>query len=233
MGGQNSTFRGCCLRIKGSFTGENSSNLNPPPLKILNNDKLENVPLTREQASREQVSSDPNSLHTFLNCSYQRGDEIGSGPHGTVYEALCLENGEILATKKIMCIAEERRKIYLYLEGKLMNLNHENLMKYIDIYESVENPNDLYIISRLISGCSLREALKKFPQFEEKIVRVFCKEILSGLEYLNKHKIYHSNLKPNNIMIEANGHIKLNDFFTISKKLLIHTDKTSQINFTY
>ena len=217
MGNQSSNMRTCCHRLKSYISTQGTSTdlqLQPEHSsnKLVSLDTLNH--LTREKALG------PNVLGTFLNFTYQKGQEIGSGPHGTVYEALCSENGEIVAEKKIICVAEERRRVYSYFEAKLMNLNHENLLRYFDIYESIDNANDLYLVSRMTSGCSLKEALNNFQGFEEKIVRIFCKEILQGLIYLNKHKVWHSNLKPNNILIEANGHIKISDFFTISKKLL-------------
>jgi len=232
MGSRNSALRLCCTRIKSCFTtnpDQSGAHKLSTLERIENIEKSDPIALNREKSHKASVQSQ----NFFLNFSYQPGLMIGSGPHGTVYEALCMETGEIVALKKVPCLVSERRKIYLYLEGKLMNLSHESLLRYVDIYESKENGTDLYIISRLISGCSLREALKNFPKFEETIVRIFCKEILSGLIYLKEAGIWHSNLNPNNVLIEASGKIKLSDFFTISKKLLEPRGRVSIIDFAY
>ena len=233
MGARNSSaVRSCCTRIKSYLShspGKQGSTKLSSLDKIENYDKAE--PLT---LNRERTNSTTNRSHNFfLNYSYQIGITLGNGPHGAVYEALCMETGEIVALKKVTCVAVDRRKIYLYLEGKLMNMSHECLLRYIDVYESKENANDLYIVSKMISGCSLREALTNFPRLEEKMVRIFCKEILQGLIYLHQSGIYHSNLKPNNILIEASGKIKLCDFFTISRKLLEDQKRNSIVDFAY
>lgn len=221
----NNPLRGCCDRLKSIFNSSSETENHSKPQKLITLDKIDKISLNQEKT----IYSSKN----YLNFSYQYGEIIGSGPHGNVFESLCLENGEIVAIKKISCLPEFRKKIYLYLECKLMNLNHENLLKYIDIYQNNDNSFELNIVSRLISGCSLKEALNTFEKFEEKIVRIFCKEILQGLIYLSQQGIYHSNLKPNNILIEADGHIKISDFFTISKKLLSPERKNYGTNFTY
>lgn len=229
MGGQHSYVRTCCVRLKENF----SSSL---PKNNANHQKIETLDTLNLARDKTQINYNTsiNADQNFLNYTYQLGEILSEGPHGMVYEALCLENGKMVAAKKISCLSEYRKKIYLYLEGKLMKLTHENLLSFIDIYQSSENQTDLFLVSPLVSGCPLKEALINFHSFDEKIVRIFCKEILQGLIYLENQGLYHSNLKPNNIMIEANGHIKLSDYFTISKKLLSKSpDLSSTGDFQY
>ena len=57
--------------------------------------------------------------------------------------------------------------------------------------------------------------LKKFTGnnvLPDPIVKLFLAEMILGLEYLHKKRIYHKDIKPQNILISNNGHFKLTDF---------------------
>ena len=69
-----------------------------------------------------------------------------------------------------------------------------------------------YLISILAPGGEVFNQLEKFGAFEESTARFYICEVLCALAYLHSHNIVYRDLKPDNILIDYQGHIKLADF---------------------
>lgn len=61
-------------------------------------------------------------------------------------------------------------------------------------------------------GGDLKSLLAMYGFFEESAARFYAAEICLALEYLHEHKIVHRDIKPDNMLIAASGHVKLTDF---------------------
>jgi len=97
-------------------------------------------------------------------------------------------------------------------------LNHQNIVEYYGSKIS-EGKRGVDIIFEYVPGGSLRDLLNKFVKFEEKLVKVYIRQIIEGLNYLHKNDIIHRDLKCSNILVDNNGVIKLSDFGA-SKRIL-------------
>jgi serine/threonine protein kinase len=63
-----------------------------------------------------------------------------------------------------------------------------------------------------IPGGSLRTLIDEYGSLNEKLIKIYVKQILTGLNYLHNKGIVHRDLKSENILIDLNGSIKLTDF---------------------
>jgi serine/threonine protein kinase len=69
-------------------------------------------------------------------------------------------------------------------------------------------------------GGMLFKHLQSKGHFNEDITRLYAAEVLLGLQYLNeKLKVIYRDLKPENVLLGSDGHIKLTDF-GLSKSIL-------------
>jgi serine/threonine protein kinase len=71
---------------------------------------------------------------------------------------------------------------------------------------------NLYLIMEFINGGELFHHLKKETRFTEDRARFYAAEIVLALEYLHSQGVVYRDVKPENILIDAEGHIRLTDF---------------------
>lgn len=61
-------------------------------------------------------------------------------------------------------------------------------------------------------GGDMKSLLAVSGYFDESAARFYCAEITMALEYLHKHGVIHRDIKPDNMLLSATGHVKLTDF---------------------
>ena len=140
--------------------------------------------------------------------------ELGQGAMGTVYKAVDPLIDRIVAIKTInLGLALDEKDEYesrFYQEAKAAGrLSHPNIVTIYDVGKSGEIA---YIAMEFLQGRELRDMLndgKKMPV--EQVINVVA-QVAQGLAYAHEHGIVHRDVKPSNIMIVRDGHVKITDF---------------------
>jgi serine/threonine protein kinase len=68
------------------------------------------------------------------------------------------------------------------------------------------------VIFEICNGSSVKNILEKYGAMEEKVIKIYVRQILEGLVYLHSKNIVHKNLKSSNILVDGNGTIRICDF---------------------
>ncbi|GAA6027134.1 hypothetical protein JCM8097_002419 [Rhodosporidiobolus ruineniae] len=144
---------------------------------------------------------------------YERLEKVGEGTYGVVYRSRNRETGEIVALKKIRLEAEDEgvpstaiREISLLKEMK-----HENVVRLFDITHS---DTKLYLVFEFLD-MDLKRYMDKVGDGDgmgPDIVKKFTYQLIKGVYYLHAHRILHRDLKPQNLLINKDGNLKLADF---------------------
>lgn len=165
------------------------------------------------QLKRLSEQTNKNDEISYSHDDFMKGEFKGKGRHGSVYSGLCDVSGEIMAIKILDNIPTKKINEILISLDKLYNLHHQNLINVIKLKDpgTLDENGKLNIIYELCNGNSLSELVKQFGTFEEKIIQLYSKEILIGLQYLHQNKVIHKNLRPNNILVDVNGTIRISD----------------------
>jgi serine/threonine-protein kinase len=161
-----------------------------------------------------------------LNNTYLIEEKIGAGAVGTIYKAYHLRLKKYVVIKQIK--QELRGKINERIEVDILkNLKHSYIPQ---VYDFVEHNDEVYTIIEYIAGSSLADELKKRKRFPQKRVIKWAIQLCEALSYLHSRNIpvIHSDIKPDNIMLNTDDSICLIDF-NIS---LLFTDDVSAIGFT-
>ncbi|OMJ72604.1 hypothetical protein SteCoe_28902 [Stentor coeruleus] len=142
---------------------------------------------------------------------FERVSEIGSGSYGIVYKVIKNDTKAVYAMK---CLSKFKLKKnhmldYAISEIDIMKeLSHPFILK---LYNSFDNDASIYLISELCENGDLQSRLNKgkVPELEGKF---YISEIVLGLEYLHSKDVIYRDLKPGNILVDFEGHIRLADF---------------------
>lgn len=82
----------------------------------------------------------------------------------------------------------------------------------VKLYYSFQDKENLYFVMDYIPGGDLMSLLIKLDIFEEPLARFYIAELTCAVESVHKMGFIHRDIKPDNILIDRDGHIKLTDF---------------------
>ncbi|KAJ5077484.1 non-specific serine/threonine protein kinase [Anaeramoeba ignava] len=91
-----------------------------------------------------------------------------------------------------------------------------------------QNEDNLFFVMDFISGFDLFSQMQIFQEFEENVLKFYIAELLVALEDIHKLGSIHGDLKPENIMIDSNGHLCLIDFGS-TKLIENNLDSNSEV----
>ncbi|GMR23353.1 MAG: hypothetical protein BMS9Abin37_1773 [Acidobacteriota bacterium] len=143
---------------------------------------------------------------------YQILEKLGEGGMGRVYKALDLELDRAVALKTIRgeksssSEVRERFKQELILARKI---THKNVIR---IYDLGEFEGMKFFTMELVEGASLREVLNEKQKLSVAETLSLMKQMLAGLAEAHSQDVVHRDLKPQNIMVDGRGVIRIMDF---------------------
>eukprot|EP01062_Namystynia_karyoxenos_P027073 TRINITY_DN20875_c0_g1_i1.p1 TRINITY_DN20875_c0_g1~~TRINITY_DN20875_c0_g1_i1.p1 ORF type:complete len:853 (+),score=237.58 TRINITY_DN20875_c0_g1_i1:118-2676(+) len=139
-------------------------------------------------------------------CRYLKGQQLGQGAYGIVYQGIDTLTGKFVAIKEVKAdtVREEL--------STLQVLNHRNIVRYID-YELADG-GMMLIYLELVEGGSLASVLSQFGCLAEPVVRAYTGQTVQGLRYLHSQGVSHRDIKPANLLVTSDGTVKLADFGT-------------------
>jgi serine/threonine-protein kinase len=142
---------------------------------------------------------------------YKIIQELGRGGMGVVYLAEDTKLKREVAIKFLpqLISADQEQKKRFELEAQAAaSLNHPNITT---IHAIEESGNDVFIVMEYINGIELKEKIKAGPVPVEESIKIAI-QIAEGLAAAHKKGIVHRDIKSQNIMITADGKVKIMDF---------------------
>jgi len=145
---------------------------------------------------------------------FEVGDTLGTGTFGrvrlivyhhnkkVVYFALkILNKSEIIRLKQVEHIKAEKRI--------LQSISHPFI---VNLYASFQDERHVYMLMEYVIGGELFSQLRKVGRFSNDTARFYAAEIILAIEYLHSKNIVYRDMKPENLLIDREGHIKITDF---------------------
>ncbi|CAN7106977.1 unnamed protein product [Brassica rapa subsp. narinosa] len=146
---------------------------------------------------------------------YQTLEVIGKGSYGVVCAAIDTHTGEKVAIKKINDVFEHiSDALRILREVKLLRLlRHPDIVeiKSIMLPPSKREFKDIYVVFELMES-DLHQVIKANDDLTKEHHQFFLYQMLRALKYMHTANVYHRDLKPKNILANANCKLKVCDF---------------------
>ncbi|XP_064610515.1 cyclin-dependent kinase 1-like [Liolophura sinensis] len=144
---------------------------------------------------------------------YIKIEKIGEGTYGVVYKGQNKKTKKICALKRIRLESEEEgvpstaiREISL-----LKELSHPNIVCLEDV---LMQDNKLYLVFEFLS-MDLKKYMDTIPSeqtMDKMLIKSYLYQITQGILFCHQRRVLHRDLKPQNLLIDKRGVIKLADF---------------------
>lgn len=148
--------------------------------------------------------------YTLVDFAIQR--TLGTGSFGRVhlvqskhnqrfYAVKVLKKGQVVKMKQVEHTNDERRM--------LQKVKHPFL---ITLWGTFQDSKNLYMVMDFIEGGELFSLLRKSQRFPNPVAKFYAAEVTLALDYLHSYNIIYRDLKPENLLLDRHGHLKITDF---------------------
>ncbi|KAJ5054695.1 uncharacterized protein L3040_000961 [Drepanopeziza brunnea f. sp. 'multigermtubi'] len=144
--------------------------------------------------------------------SFQQLEKLGEGTYATVFKGRNRQTGELVALKEIHLDSEEGTPSTAIREISLMKeLKHVNI---VSLHDVIHTENKLMLVFEYMD-----KDLKKYMDTEGErgalppvTIKSFMHQLLLGIDFCHTNRVLHRDLKPQNLLINVKGQLKLADF---------------------
>merc|ERR1711973_458525 len=137
---------------------------------------------------------------------------IGKGAFGEVRLVQKVDTGHVYAMKILRkCDMVEKEQVaHVRAERDiLVEADHQWVVK---MFYSFQDPANLYLIMEFLPGGDMMTLLMKKDILSEECTQFYIAETAPAIEYIHKLGFIHRDIKPDNLLLDARGHVKLSDF---------------------
>ena len=139
-------------------------------------------------------------------------EQIGMGGMAIVYRAVDLRTGHNVAVKVLRPEFNEDREFIGRFQREAeaaSKMTHHNIVNLLDVGMDGDNR---YLVMEYVEGKTLKEVIQERGKLSAPLACQITIRILSALEHAHRNGIVHRDIKPQNILVHADGHIKVADF---------------------
>ena len=198
--------------------------------------------LNISQSQKEQIKQE---IHSQESAKYRKLREkqsirdytslaiIGRGAFGEVHVCREKKTGQIVAVKKI-------RKDVLKIKNQVIHVRNEQLFMskvkspwIVELKASFQEDDYLYLVMEYLPGGDFMNLLIKKDILTEDEAKFYTAELILAIENIHKLDCIHRDIKPDNVLIDKTGHIKLSDFglAKVSPKIFEINNNNENIDF--
>ncbi|KAL4455702.1 hypothetical protein ABPG74_003112 [Tetrahymena malaccensis] len=171
---------------------------------------------------------DSNTIPDRFKCL----QKIGEGTYGIVYKGFDTQTNKQVAIKKVKLDQEQEgipqsalREICILKDLS----DHQNIVKLQDVIYQMDQ-GKLFLIFEYVDY-DLKKYMETMKYLTQHDIKLIMYQLLNGLNFCHQRRIIHRDIKPQNILIDKAGNVKIADFglaktFQVPSKTLTHEVET-------
>ncbi|PGG96782.1 AGC/NDR/NDR protein kinase [Polytolypa hystricis UAMH7299] len=203
------------------FFRENIERARDRNMRAVNLDKISRdpaIPESRKKLEAENAAKKEANFLRFIRTkeaphNFQTIKVIGKGAFGEVKLVRRKTDGKIYALKSLIKteMFKKDQLAHVRAERDILADSKDNPW-LVKLHASFQDQAYLYLLMEFLPGGDLMTMLIKYEIFSEDITRFYMAEIVMAIEAVHKLGFLHRDIKPDNILLDRGGHIKLTDF---------------------
>lgn len=152
----------------------------------------------------------------------KRGIVLGIGAFGYVQLVKHLKTGKYYALKTLTKKSIIKTDQLDHVRDEITNL-HECMNPFIvNLFSCFADDMHIYMVMEYVSGGELYSIIQNNQVLSNDNARFIAAEIILSMDYCHQRKIIYRDLKPENVLVDGKGHVKITDF-GLSKKVQSRT----------
>ena len=128
-----------------------------------------------------------------------------------MYVAKVHATGKKVAIKEMHLSNQPRKELIVNEILVMKESQHPNIVNFLDAY--LVKSNELWVVMEYMEGGSLTDVVTANLMTEGQIAAV-SRETAQGLEHLHRHGVIHRDIKSDNVLLDAQGHVKISKCLT-------------------
>ena len=151
-------------------------------------------------------------IGVLLMGRYRLEERIGEGGMAAVYRALDLRTGHRVAVKFLRQELQANQEFLDRFRREATaasRMSHHNIVNLLDIGD---NPSSPYLVFEFVDGKTLKEIIAEHGKLPQGTAVQIAIRILSALRHAHEAGVIHRDIKPQNVLVDRQGYIKVSDF---------------------
>ncbi|EGG04639.1 uncharacterized protein MELLADRAFT_49110 [Melampsora larici-populina 98AG31] len=182
--------------------------------------KIASEPNMTEERKHRQLATLGRTESSFLRlrrtrlglADFRTVKVIGKGAFGEVRLVQKVDTAKIYAMKTLRKSEMFKKDQLAHVRAERDVLAESDSPWVVQLYYSFQDSQYLYLLMEFLPGGDLMTMLIKYDTFSEDVTRFYMAECVLALEAVHKLGFIHRDIKPDNILIDKDGHVKLSDF---------------------
>ncbi|ELP95145.1 cAMP-dependent protein kinase, alpha-catalytic subunit, putative [Entamoeba invadens IP1] len=166
---------------------------------------------TTAKQTKQEVLQRPDSNLTTVD-DFDIVKKFSAGAYSRIYLVKKKSTGDYYAMKVMRKDDMIRKNVVdsVLVEKNFLSNAHNNSV--VKLFWAFQDDVNLYLIMEYCPGGDLATLLEQIGCFSEHVAKVYSAEIILSLHYIHALGCVHKDIKPDNILIDKNGHLVLTDF---------------------
>ncbi|KAJ3119775.1 camp-dependent protein kinase catalytic subunit [Nowakowskiella sp. JEL0407] len=173
---------------------------------------IQTQPVPQQQSPPPQTVIQARPKHKLSLVDFHISRTLGTGSFGRVHLVQYKATGKYYAMKVLRKSEIVKMRQVEHTINERAILDQLEFPYLVHLLATFQDCSNLYFVLEYVQGGELFSYLRRCGRFPNHVAKFYAAEVILAFEYLHSKDIIYRDLKPENLLIDVQGHIKITDF---------------------